>query len=59
MKKYEVWHEITMSRYMGEYEAESLQEAEEKAQQDFEGNPPDRDNDYQENQEFVVSEADE
>lgn len=58
MTKYEVWHEITESYYMGEFEADSLKEAEEKAQQKFEGNPPDRE-DYQENWEFIVSEAEE
>lgn len=53
MKKYEVWHEITLSLLLGEFEAESMEEAEQQAEKELQKY---RIEDYQENMEFVTSE---
>ena len=56
MKKYEVWHEITLSLQLGEFEAESMEEAERKAEKELQKYHIE---DYQENREFVTSEVEE
>jgi hypothetical protein len=56
MKKYEVWHEITLSLQLGEFEAESMEEAERKAEKELKKYHIE---DYQENREFVTSEVEE
>lgn len=55
-KKYEVWHEITLSLWLGEFEAESMDKAEQLAEKELEKHSIE---DYQENRELVTSEAEE